>query len=197
MWVLKLSGRLAEDPRLPAWLDLVVQLGGGRVAVVPGRGPFGDAARRLDTQRGADPAARHNLQMLAMAQQAYWLQAQEPALQIASSEGEIRHVLRRGRAAVWRPFDLLRDHADAHSTAASSDLLALRLASRLNAERLLIVKAVPVDRQAGPEAWVAQGLLEAEFAQRAREASCPIELLGGDELPRARALLLGDLRASA
>ena len=46
MWVVKLGGSLNADPLLPEWLDLLGQLGGGRVTIVCGGGSFADEVRR-------------------------------------------------------------------------------------------------------------------------------------------------------
>ena len=40
MWVVKISGGLNKDPLLPFWLELMAQLGGGRVTIVCGGGSF-------------------------------------------------------------------------------------------------------------------------------------------------------------
>ena len=47
MWVVKLGGSLARDPRLTAWLRMLAEFGGGRVTVVPGGADFADAVRQF------------------------------------------------------------------------------------------------------------------------------------------------------
>ena len=47
MWVVKIGGSLCGDPVLLQWLDLLTQLGGGRVTIVCGGGSFADEVRRV------------------------------------------------------------------------------------------------------------------------------------------------------
>lgn len=197
MWVLKIGGSLAQDAALPAWLDLVARLGGGRIALVPGGGAFADGVRQAQARWGFDDLPAHNMAVLAMAQMAYMLQGMAPGLQLAASEAEIRLVLRRGRAALWMPLACLRQHTDESTHwGVTSDSLALGLAQRLNAERLVIVKSCAIDRSLDLQRQGEAGVLDASFATLAA-AAFPIELIGKDELARLRALLLGELPVSA
>ena len=110
----------------------------------------------------------------------------------------MRAVLRRGRSAVWLPFELLRERADAiTSWDVSSDSLALGLAQRLNAERLLLVKSCAVDPSLTHAQLAEAGVLDRRFATLAEEAALPVDILQRDELARARAMLIGEARASA
>ena len=198
MWVIKIGGSLNGDALLPRWLELVAQLGGGRVVLVPGGGAFADQARAAQSRWGCDDVAAHNMAVLAMAQTGCLLQALQPALQPARSETEMRAVLRRGRSAVWLPFELLRERADAiTSWDVSSDSLALGLAQRLNAERLLLVKSCVVDPSLTHAQLAEAGVLDRRFATLAEEAALPVDILQRDELARARAMLIGEARASA
>ena len=42
MWVVKLGGSLAHDPRLREWLQMLAEYGGGLVTIVPGGATFAD-----------------------------------------------------------------------------------------------------------------------------------------------------------
>ena len=70
MWVVKLGGSLNGDPLLAQWLELLVQLGGGRVTVVCGGGGFADEVRRAQSHWHFDDVPAHNMAVLAMAQTA-------------------------------------------------------------------------------------------------------------------------------
>jgi len=195
MWVVKLGGSLTADPVLPKWLDLLAQLGGGRVTIVCGGGGLADEVRRAQKMWQFDDLAAHNMAVLAMAQTGYQLHAMNPTLQLVAHKAEIASVLHKGRAAIWQPFELQRDKPDAQSNwGASSDTIALDLARDLNAERLVVVKSCAID----PSHTLAQlgmaGVLDAAFHRRARGAAFPIEVLDKNELPRMRSLLLGVLR---
>ena len=195
MWVVKIGGSLCADPLLPQWLDLLTQLGGGRVTVVCGGGTFADEVRRVQAHWQFNDLAAHNMALLAMAQTAYQLHALNPALQLAASKTDIPRVLRNGRAALWLPLELQREAPDALSHwGATSDTIALELARTLNAERLVMVKSCAID----PRLTLAQlgeaGVVDRQFAALSDGADFPIEIIHKAELPRMRALLLGDVR---
>ncbi len=195
MWVVKLGGSLIADPALPQWLDLLAQLGGGRVTVVCGGGALADEVRRVQALWQFNDLAAHNMAVLAMAQTGYQFHAMNPMLQLAARKSDIAGVLHKGRAAVWLPFELQRDQPDERTHwGATSDTIALDLARDLNAERLVIVKACAID----PAQTLAQlgttGVLDGGFDDLAHGAAFPIEIMDKNELPRMRSLLLGDAR---
>jgi len=195
MWIVKLGGSLCADPVLPQWLDLLAQLGGGRVTLVCGGGSFADEVRRLQSHWKFNDLAAHNMAVLAMAQTAYQLNAMNPALQLASSRSDIRRVLHKGQTALWLPFELQREQPDAQTNwEVTSDSLALDLARRLNAERLVVVKSCRIE----PKATLAQlseaGIVDKRFASLAEGAAFPIEILHKEELDAMRALLFGEIR---
>jgi len=195
MWVVKLGGSLTADPALPQWLDLLAQLGGGRVTVVCGGGRLADEVRRAQALWQFNDLAAHNMAVLAMAQAGYQLQAMSPSLQLAARKSEIAQVLHKGRAAIWLPFELQRDEPDSRTNwGATSDTIALDLARDLNAERLVVVKSCPIDPTQSLAQLGATGVLDEGFGERAQGAAFPIEIMDKNELPRMRSLLLGDPR---
>ena len=193
MWVVKLGGSLHRDALLPQWLALLGELGGGRVVVVPGGGGFADQARTVQAWWSFDDLAAHNMAVLGMAQGALLMQALAPALQLAANEAQLRQLIQRGQTALWLPLDLMRQAPDELTHwGVTSDSLALWLAQRLHAERLLVVKSSPIEAAASLAQLTAAGVLDAEFASRAASAAFPIDLLHKTELARARALLLDE-----
>lgn len=201
MWVVKLGGSLCRDAMLPQWLELLVQLGGGRVTVVCGGGRFADEVRQAQAFWQFGAQAAHNMAVLAMVQAAYQVHALAPALQPAAHQADIRRVLQGGQTALWMPFELQRptvqDAVQAAAAAAAavlepagdgetapfrSDMAALELARRLNAEQLVLVKPSAVD---------------GKIAQQLQTADFPVELLHQHELARMRALLLGSAHGVA
>ncbi|MFZ2651959.1 MAG: aspartate kinase [Burkholderiaceae bacterium] len=197
MWVVKLGGSLNTDPVLPEWLDLLAQLGGGRVTIVCGGGVFADEVRRAQAHWQFDDLAAHNMAVLAMAQSAYLMRALKPGLRLASSQAEIRHVLHGGHTALWLPLGQRRDQVGADTNwDVSADSMALDLARQLNAERLVIVKACPIPPAANLADLSGAGILDRRFAALASGAACAIDVIQGTELARMRSLLLGELRAA-
>lgn len=193
MFVVKLGGSLGRDALLPRWLSLLAECGGGRVIVVPGGGAFADQAREAQAWWQLDDLAAHNMAVLGMAQTGLVMQALCPALQVATGEAHLRTVLQQGRTAVWLPLDLLRDAPDELTHwGVSADSLALWLARRLHAERLIVVKSCPVEPGRTLQQLGEAGVLDAEFAQRARAAAFPIDVLERTAPERVRALLLDE-----
>ena len=195
MWVVKLGGSLIADPALPHWLELLAQLGGGRVTIVCGGGGLADEVRRVQALWQFNDLAAHNMAVLAMVQTGYQVHAMNPMLQLAARKSDIATVLHKGRAAIWLPFELQRDEPDSRTNwGATSDTIALDLARELNAERLVVVKSCVIDPTQTLAQLGATGVLDEGFADRARGAAFPIEIMDKGELARMRSLLLGDPR---
>lgn len=197
MWVVKLGGSLGDDPVLPQWLSLLTQLGGGRVAVVSGGGGFADEARRLQGLWQFNDLAAHNMAVLAMVQTAYQLHALQPLLQPVARRADIPRMLHGGHTALWLPFELQRHRPDATTHwGHTSDSIALDLARRLNAERLVVVKSCAVEASHSLLQLGRDGVLDADFAGRSADAPFPISVLDKNDLDGMRALLLDDGRAA-
>lgn len=192
MWVVKLGGSLAHDERLVLWLHMLAELGGGRVLVVPGGAAFADAARTAQARWGFDDLTAHNMAVLAMAQTAHLLHALEPRLVLVTEEQDILRVQHAGQAALWMPLTVLRDAPDQlTSWDVTSDSIALWMARRLNAERLVVVKACEVVQPHTFATLSAIGLVDRRFPQWASDAAFPIEVVECDDLERVRDALLG------
>jgi aspartokinase-like uncharacterized kinase len=198
MWIVKLGGSLNTDLRLPEWLELLVLLGGGRVAVVCGGGVFADEVRRSQAHWHFSDLAAHNMAVLAMAQTTYMAQALNPKLHLATSKAEIRDVLRGGHTALWLPLELVSERPNAHTNwDAASDSIALDLARKLNAERLVVVKSCAIDPAASFTDLTQDGILDRRFPSLAKGAAFPIDIVHKDDLTRMRSLLLADGRPTS
>ena len=191
MWVVKLGGSLYRDALLPGWLQLLAELGGGRVVIVGGGGGFADEVRKRQAHWHFPDLAAHNMAVLAMAQGAFMLQGMQPALRLAGSEGDIRRDLRGGHTVVWAPYELLREAAD-HSThwGHTSDSIALALARRLNVERLVLVKSCELDPAASLDDLAATGIIDPAFAPDATGAGFAIDVVQREQLDLVREQLL-------
>lgn len=192
MWVVKLGGSLSTDPLLAEWLGLVAQLGGGRITVVGGGAGFAEHVREVQRHWRFDDLPAHNMAVLAMAQTAYQMNAINPALRLTTSQADILRVLRQGHAAIWLPFEWQRQKADATTNwDVTSDSIALDLARRLNAERLVVVKSCAIDPARSLAQLCTDGILDRHFCQLASDAAFPIDVMQKDQLEGMRALLLG------
>lgn len=192
-WVVKLGGSLNADPLLPQWLDLLTQLGGGRVVVVCGGGRFADAVREHQALWHFDDLAAHNMALLAMMQTAYFLRGLNPALQMATSDADVARVLRLGKTPLWAPLSLLTDQGNAETNwSVTSDSIALGLAQRLGAAELLVVKSCTVDPLLSLEQLGAASIVDARFASLAAEGSVAVRFMHHEHPQAMRALLLGE-----
>lgn len=185
MWVVKLGGSLSEGAQagdtsqLRDWLSMLAQTGAGRVVIVPGGGRFADAVRHAQAQWRFDDLTAHNMAVLAMSQTAHLMCGLHPALRRCDLEDQLIEVLRRGQTAVWSPIELQRESADADTNwDATSDSIALGLAQRLGAARLVVVKSCEVDPTATLEQLSAAGVIDRRFATRAADGSMPIDVVG-------------------
>ena len=104
MWLVKLGGSLSYDPCIRTWLEALSTVGGGRVIIVPGGGPFADLVRDAQQHWEFDDEAAHRMALHAMQQNALLLAALCPALMPVESESDMRIVLSRGRTALWLPL---------------------------------------------------------------------------------------------
>jgi 5-(aminomethyl)-3-furanmethanol phosphate kinase len=195
MWVVKISGSLNQDSLLPSWLELLVQLGGGRVTVVCGGGNFSAQSRQAHAHwRMDDSLLAHNMAVLAMTQAGYLALGIEPKLRMAVGEAGIRQVLRSGNTAVWLPIALLGaqpgvDQADA----ATSDCIALSLACRLNAERLVLVKSGEIRTMTSMSALSQAGIVHRSFESVSKRVGFAIDVLHSSDLAMMRFLLQGEI----
>jgi aspartokinase-like uncharacterized kinase len=138
--VLKLGGSHAFAPHLHHWLRAIAR-GAGHVVVVPGGGPFADAVRAAQGKMGFDDDAAHHMALLAMEQYGRALASLEAKLRLANSLAAIRRHLRAGDVPVWSPTRMVLSAKDIPcSWDVTSDSLAVWLAGRLGATRVVLVK---------------------------------------------------------
>ncbi len=141
--IVKLGGSLLETGRMDACLSSIASAH-GRVAVVPGGGPFADTVRREQAKVGFDEDHAHCMAVLAMAQMAYLIASRGAPFEVAHDVNEARSVSAKGNIPVWAPIDLIVERKKvAENWDMTSDSLAAWFASRMGAARLLLVKSAP------------------------------------------------------
>lgn len=144
MWVIKLGGSLLGTLELTKWLETIVKHSDGKVVIVPGGGLFADAVREAQKISCFSDAVAHKMALLAMDQFGVMLADLNPALVTASSELEIAERGWQHRGIVWLPSKMvLVDERIPKSWQVTSDSLAAWLASKLEAEQLVLVKSKP------------------------------------------------------
>jgi aspartokinase-like uncharacterized kinase len=175
--VVKIGGSLAGAGRgLAAIMDEIsaAALDGGGVVVVPGGGLFADAVREAQRRLGFDDAAAHDMALLAMAQFGRLL-ADLPPRTAALCDGaaDVATALRqrRGVPLLWQP-DPRRDALDLErSWRVSADSLALWLAGRLGAERVILVKSCAAPASADLTSLATLGIIDAAYPELAGQAA--------------------------
>lgn len=193
MWVVKLGGSLGRDPLLRDWLETLVQVGSGRVVVVPGGGEFAEQVREHQNLWRFGDLSAHNMAVLGMAQMALLMHGVCPSLTLAANDGDLLEAVQRARVPVWMPFEALREEKDTLTNwGVTSDSLAAWLANKLNAEGLLLVKSCEIDPSMSLADCAAAGIVDAEFLRFAGAGAYPVTLLHRAEVPRARALLVNN-----
>lgn len=180
MWVVKLGGSLLGAPELSLWLDMLARHGEGRVIIVPGGGVFADAVREAQARSGIDDAVAHRLALLAMDQYGWLMTGLCPQLVAAASELEIAERGWQHRAVVWLPSHMvLADERIPASWSVTSDSLAIWLAGKIGAERLVLVKSVECGRGATTaERLSGEGVVDASFPEFSARLACPIHIVG-------------------
>lgn len=194
MWLVKLGGSLSYDPCIRPWLEALSTMGGGRVIIVPGGGPFADLVRDAQQHWEFDDEAAHRMALHAMQQNALLLAALCPALMPVESESDMRVVLTRGRTALWLPLAMTLGNPNLETNwNVTSDSIAAWLASHLNAERLILVKScrlpgAPFDARALSVA----GIVDRAFPGFIHGACFDTVLLGKTQIDDLRDLLQGE-----
>ncbi len=165
IWVFKIGGSLHDNPRLRAWVAALATHGAGRVVIVPGGGPFADAVRAAQARWGFPDADAHFMALQAMDQFGRMLTAIEPRLARAQDEARLLALLERGRAVVCPAVGVFAgDRSIAPGWDVTSDSLAARLAGRLGAAGLALVKsAVPTPGPHAAQALAERGIVDAAF----------------------------------
>ncbi|WP_454916837.1 amino acid kinase family protein [Xanthobacter sediminis] len=183
--VVKLGGSLIRGAPPRALLARLSPLAG--LVLVPGGGAFADAVREAQPRLGFSAGAAHRMAILAMEQTATLLQDLAPALRGARTLAGLSAA--GPGAALWFPASLLIGAADiSESWDITSDSLALWLACRLGAPRLLLVKAegVKVPPPAGARAsdlaaWSRLALVDRAFEGMALGYEGDIVLAAADD----------------
>lgn len=194
MWLVKLGGSLSYDPCIRTWLDALSTVGGGRVIIVPGGGPFADLVRDAQQHWEFDDEAAHRMALHAMQQNALLLAALCPALMPVESESDMRIVLSRGRTALWLPLAMTLGNPNLEANwNVTADSIGAWLANYLNAERLILVKScrLPVS-PFDADAMSVAGIVDRAFPKFVRDACFDIVLLDKNQVDDLRELLLGE-----
>ena len=181
--VIKLGGSLQDSAALAAWLDEIVRHGRGQAVVVPGGGRYAESVRIAQAQQGFGDDSAHRQAIEAMLKSADDIINLAPHLKLARSIDQIPPIIAAGDIPVAVAID---DWLQADEIQASwnwtSDSLALWLARKLDAERMLLVKSVapgnePIDVRQAAE----QGLVDKAFPSLMNACGLDVGWAGPDQ----------------
>jgi aspartokinase-like uncharacterized kinase len=162
--VIKLGGSLAAcSAQLAAFMQDIATAAarGVAIVIVPGGGSFANAVRQAQLAGGFDDTTAHDMALLAMAQSGCVLASLPPrSARLARGLPEVVAALaeRYYVPIIWQP-DPRCDGLDIeHNWRVTSDSLALWLASKLGAGRVILVKscAAPSSNKPAELAQLAQ-----------------------------------------
>ena len=143
--VLKVGGSLSAEPKtlrlLMAKLDELSKT--DRFVVVPGGGDFADTVRKLDKQFSLDSKISHRMAILAMDQFGLLLSDLSVNSLVVRTFEEAKTAANSGKLPIFLPSQVMfKDDPLENSWEVTSDSIALYIAHKLHAEKVLFVTDV-------------------------------------------------------
>jgi aspartokinase-like uncharacterized kinase len=180
--VVKVGGSLYDLPdlrtRLRTWL---AQLDADKVLLVPGGGATADAIRHLDRVHQLGEEASHWLAIQALSVNARFLQVLLPDAPLITDDSESRFAYASGSELYLLdalPFfvaDEARPDHLPHCWEVTSDSLAVRVATLLDAQELVLLKSAGSAGHTWSAAWH-DGLLDPHFGDAMRKAPAGMQV---------------------
>ncbi len=185
VWVVKIGGSLADDARLIEWLK-ILSSSKQAIVIVPGGGPFADQVRSMQSHWQFSDATAHHMAIIAMQQYGLMLADLNPKFKCTISAQEAKKNLSAGLLSIiWMPSiaELQKDGVAA-SWDVSSDSLAAWLCSKLNAERLILIKSTDMSQQKDDSIKALQlaNIVDQAFLQMMNHVNSQLTVLGSDQM---------------
>jgi 5-(aminomethyl)-3-furanmethanol phosphate kinase len=166
--VVKVGGSLYDLPDLrQRLLRLLQTLAQQPILLFPGGGPFAEVIRRLDERHGLGQEMSHWLAVHSLGSAANFLTGLlQPTAAVVATLDDCRNAWSREILPVLEPFPFFRsDHAHSDHLPCSwdvtSDSLALHLARRWGAARLVLLKST--DAPTGWPETTAENIVDPHF----------------------------------
>jgi len=195
--VIKIGGSLCGSPRLERLLRAIADIDHVRPVIVAGGGPFADAVRQVQAVMPFDDGLAHRLALDAMGHLAEVFATRHARFVTVSIVEAVGKAHRAGRVPIWHPAELRPGHRDIpESWSITSDSLALWLATRLDAERLVLVKSVDVSPAADAVELARAGHVDDAFPGLAARFKGQV-LVAGPAADEDFIGMLGPVRASS
>lgn len=145
--IIKLGGSLMGSAELASWLNSIEAASKrSNIILVPGGGKFADSIRNLQKTYQFNDGAAHQMALLAMCQYAHYLLQINSGLKLITDKQQIEQNLDKNQPLLWLPYSLINDDSELEqSWDVTSDSIALWLATKLEAKKLILVKSKPLD----------------------------------------------------
>jgi aspartokinase-like uncharacterized kinase len=177
--VVKVGGSLYDYPELRSRLNCFLEsIKPAQIALFPGGGTFTDAVRLVDKVHGLGEEASHWLAVQGLSLAAFFLtRLLGSSAEIVSALPQCHTLWMAGKIAVIDPESLARDDARREDALprtwdVTSDSLALRLAQRWHANRLILLKST----EAGTENRL-EGIVDPCFERLLRDQPVGVEIV--------------------
>jgi len=169
--VVKVGGSLLDWPGLPGRLSASLEARpGDRLVLIVGGGRFADVLRGLDVLHGLGEDRSHVLALRVLDLTARVLADLVPGFEVVEALEELPSSWSRGRIPVLAPRSFL-DQDDRspdplpHAWTTTTDSIAARLAVRLDARELLLLKSTPLPPGGRRSEAARLGLVDPEFVR--------------------------------
>lgn len=142
--VIKVGGSLMRSAELTLWLESIAKYAQKtNVIIVPGGGEFADKVREAQQTLCFDNQTAHRMALLAMFQYGYLLAGLNPSINVIEDIDGLLTATDNNLPLLWLPGLLLNDFSEIPASwDYSSDSIALWLAIKLNADRMVLIKSL-------------------------------------------------------
>lgn len=170
--VVKVGGSLLDVPDLSARLAaFFATLAEVRVVILAGGGGAADFVRKIDRDHGLGEARSHDLAVRSLDLTAHALAAIVPGLAVAETYAEVIAIASPGHPVIAAPRRMLEeDRLDPlpKSWDVTTDSIAARIANRLDARTLILLKSTGTEGPLSRDDAARIGLVDPYFPQEAR-----------------------------
>ncbi|HKJ87600.1 MAG TPA: hypothetical protein VKA48_03745, partial [Gammaproteobacteria bacterium] len=175
MWVFKFDVGVWDSWHLSAWLEELACFGPGQVVIVPGGWICSPPCAEEEAPWVIPGRTKSLMRLHGMAQYSHFLLGLRPDLVPAGTVAEIRRLLKTSRVVVWLPEEDSEVWGKTLAPDTGPDSLGLRLAQRMKAERLVLVKRAYPKTSTVTGRWlVREGLADKGFAASLAQGSCSV-----------------------
>ena len=167
--VVKVGGSLFDWPELPGRLSAYLErLGADRPVLIVGGGRFADVLRDHDARQGLGEARSHALALRVLDLTAHLLASIVPGLEVVEGLEALSSTWSKGLVPVLAPrrfLDIDDRSPDPlpHAWTTTTDAIAARVAARLQAEELALLKSTSPPMGYDRDEAARLGLVDREF----------------------------------